>query len=63
MLIDAHVFKKLRDKIRCDDFLELGSLLPKNIENETWAVTVTPGQVSVQNCFTTLNCQQARKRI
>ena len=35
MSIDAHVSKKLRDKILCDDFIDLGSLLPKHIENET----------------------------
>jgi hypothetical protein len=40
MSIDAHVSKKLRDKILCDDFIDLGSLLPNNIENETWAVTI-----------------------
>ena len=59
MSIDAHVSQKLRDKIWCDDFIDLGSLLPKNIENETWAVTVTPGQVSVQNRLNTFKPKQA----
>jgi hypothetical protein len=34
--------------------------LPNNIENETWAVTVTPGQVSVQNHLNTFKPKQAR---
>jgi hypothetical protein len=59
MSIDAHVSQKLRDKILCDDFIDLGSLLPNNIENETWAVTVTPGQVSVQNRLNTFKPKQA----
>lgn len=45
--LGSHVPLKIKEKIWNNDFIDIGSLLPKNINIETWSVTFSSNEVTV----------------